>query len=980
MRIAETCQDERRALEARRKGLNGIDTIEIGKELGGPTLTVYFFGAAPEHLSPKHIAIEGGSRVTGIVAVDVQLCKMENPEHQDCARVLVNKEGDFSIYTLSITGLQGFDPIYSQFDFSFKVDCPNDLDCRQTNLCPVVPRLEPEINYLAKDYASFRQLVLDRWALIMPSWKERHVPDLGITLAEVLAYAGDYLSYYQDAVASEAYLGTARQRISVRRHARLVGYTVHEGCNSRAWICIETSSDLPELNPEDIFFITSTPGVPEEAVIQPDALRSVQDDSLLVFEPVSKAPIRLYAAHSVIYFYTWGNRQCCLAQGSTHATLQDDWDAGAPEMPPEEKERGTAARKKSVRVRKKASLTLSSIEQEGALPIKPADTEAESQYSDASKETINLEPILKLRNLKAGDILVFMEALGPRTGSPNDADREKRHAVRLTRVERDTDELNHQPVVNIWWEMEDALPFPMCLSSLGGAPECSYFEHCTIACANVILADHGRSVRGEALPGYVQVLSSTQTCSGEGRPREWTRLSGTYRPALSSGPLTFCQTLHPDAPASRMLTHDPYAATPQITLQMISLTGVWDVTLDEHHRALLLLQQDGLDLSGSYSGELGADLRVCGSIAQDWSSATFGIYQPLGPDVPLDATVFCKVEQGVLTGTMDGPKGKVPFLAKGRRTDSNWVPRSDLMRSGPRDNHFVVEVDNDSLAHLRFGNGDLGRVPEGGAGFVAAFRLGNGPEGNVSRDSITHMVLSSPIENLEITKITNPLPAKGGSAPETLPDIKLQAPSAFRRHLQRAITADDYATLAAGNPKVQRAAASLRWTGARYAVQVTIDPLGTEKADPALLEDIKHYLYRFRRIGHDLEVMPAHYVPLDLEMTICVRPEFLRAHVKTGVLNALSSARLADGSLGFFHPDNLTFGDSIYVSRLVGTAQKIDGVESVTVTKLERLYQGANRELEDGVLLIGPLEIARLDRDPSFPENGTLKLDMRGGR
>ena len=44
----------------------------------------------------------------------------------------------------------------------------------------------------------------------MPDWQERHVPDIGVALVELLAYVGDYLSYYQDAVATEAYLETAR--------------------------------------------------------------------------------------------------------------------------------------------------------------------------------------------------------------------------------------------------------------------------------------------------------------------------------------------------------------------------------------------------------------------------------------------------------------------------------------------------------------------------------------------------------------------------------------------------------------------------------------------------------------------------------------------------------------------------------------------------------------------------------------------------
>ena len=70
------------------------------------------------------------------------------------------------------------------------------------------------------------------------------MPDLGITLVEVLAYVGDYLSYYQDAVATEAYLDTARQRISVRRHARLVDYLMHEGCNARAWVCVQVAETV----------------------------------------------------------------------------------------------------------------------------------------------------------------------------------------------------------------------------------------------------------------------------------------------------------------------------------------------------------------------------------------------------------------------------------------------------------------------------------------------------------------------------------------------------------------------------------------------------------------------------------------------------------------------------------------------------------------------------------------------------------------
>jgi len=92
------------------------------------------------------------------------------------------------------------------------------------------------IDYLAKDYDSFRQLMLDQITARLPSWTERNEADIGNVIVDILAYGADNLSYYQDAVAAEAYLSTARRRISVRRHARLLDYRLHEGCAARVWL------------------------------------------------------------------------------------------------------------------------------------------------------------------------------------------------------------------------------------------------------------------------------------------------------------------------------------------------------------------------------------------------------------------------------------------------------------------------------------------------------------------------------------------------------------------------------------------------------------------------------------------------------------------------------------------------------------------------------------------------------------------------
>jgi hypothetical protein len=138
-------------------------------------------------------------------------------------------------------------------------------------------------------------------------------------------------------------------------------------------------------------------------------------------------------------------------------------------------------------------------------------------------------------------------------------------------------------------------------------------------------------------------------------------------------------------------------------------------------------------------------------------------------------------------------------------------------------------------------------------------------------------------------------------------------------------------------------------------------------------------------MGYDQLVRPAQYVPLKVALTICALPNFLRGHVEAAVLDALSNRVLPDGTRGFFHPDNLTFGDGIYVSRLLATVQAIAGVQNAMVTELERFEiseaASAGEELPtNSALLLGPFEIAQLDNDPSFPENGVLVLDVRGGR
>src|ERR1700674_2534549 len=143
-RATEVCLDPRRRAEIRARGKNGIDYLEVSEDQ--LTLTVFFLRYAPENLTKENIVIDGGVRIKGIKVVDLRFSLTDDPEEDDSVKVVVNKAGDFSTYTLKIgeadangnpTGkpLDGFDPRYSKIDFSFKAGLPSDLDCQTQAVC-----------------------------------------------------------------------------------------------------------------------------------------------------------------------------------------------------------------------------------------------------------------------------------------------------------------------------------------------------------------------------------------------------------------------------------------------------------------------------------------------------------------------------------------------------------------------------------------------------------------------------------------------------------------------------------------------------------------------------------------------------------------------------------------------------------------------------------------------------------------------------
>ncbi len=322
------------------------------------------------------------------------------------------------------------------------------------------------------------------------------------------------------------------------------------------------------------------------------------------------------------------------------------------------------------------------------------------------------------------------------------------------------------------------------------------------------------------------------------------------------------------------------------------------------------------------------------------------------------------------------PRAALPLVVLAEEGGEEWTPRRDLLGGDRFDRGFVIEVERDGRAAARFGDDTFSRRPAPGTPFTARWWTGGGTRGNVGRDVLTTVMT----DVSGVTGATNPLPAVGGTDPESLEAVRQYAPSAFLTQ-ERAVTVEDWVEVAERLPEVQRAAARFRWTGSWWTVFLTLDLFGGARLadDPRLAARLRDRLDGYRIAGYDLELRDPVDVPVELRLHVCVAPGRFRADVLRRVEEVLSNRVGGDGVLGLFHPDRFTFGQPVYASTIVAAVSAVPGVTDVRIVELHPVGVLPQGEVEAGLLPIGDLEAARLDDDPSAPERGMLHVDLEGG-
>lgn len=285
---------------------NGIDFVEIASS-DETTLRVHFLNSVPVQgmIADGFPTITGGEtiRTVSVKAINDATDWSVDADGNQLLTLVVGAPGDFSFYTLTIKS-ESVDEFFDHATFSFKALCDSDLDCEPPPPeCPVLPDNTPPIDYLAKDFLSFRKALSDFSALRYPEWQERSEADFGVMFMEALCSLADDLSYTQDRIAAEASLLTATQRRSIVRHARLVDYEPRPATAARVLLRFEVDATITSI-PVGTRVSAQTP---DAGTIQFETGTGMMDKSVY---PVSDK-------WNSIEPYFWDDSQKCLRARST---------------------------------------------------------------------------------------------------------------------------------------------------------------------------------------------------------------------------------------------------------------------------------------------------------------------------------------------------------------------------------------------------------------------------------------------------------------------------------------------------------------------------------------------------------------------------------------------------------------------------------------------------------------------------------------
>jgi hypothetical protein len=294
-----------------------------------------------------------------------------------------------------------------------------------------------------------------------------------------------------------------------------------------------------------------------------------------------------------------------------------------------------------------------------------------------------------------------------------------------------------------------------------------------------------------------------------------------------------------------------------------------------------------------------------------------------------------------------------------------WTQVQSFIESYPTSQNYMLEIGNNGVATIVFGDGILGAQLTNGAQVQVSYRTGGGSIGNIAANTLTSLGSSA----ANVTAVNNSIDFSGGTDAPTISQLQSLIPASLST-LERAVTLQDYADIILLNfTGVSQASASTSNVQVGTDVNIYVVPVASTvtpiTSNPNLLASIGSFLNIHKMVTSQYAILNAVNLPLQIAVTIYVSANASQSVVQSNVIAALN-AYFAFGT-GTISPNGTgpTFAQEILLANVYAVIDAVEGIDRFEITELNYQPQVTPRTVN-----VNPLTFNEIE---SLPNSGVFE-------
>lgn len=270
----------------------------------------------------------------------------------------------------------------------------------------------------------------------------------------------------------------------------------------------------------------------------------------------------------------------------------------------------------------------------------------------------------------------------------------------------------------------------------------------------------------------------------------------------------------------------------------------------------------------------------------------------------------------------DTPTGTETSLSV-RVNDILWKEVPSLYGRGPEERIYITRQNSQTQTTIVFGDGKTGaRLPTGQQNVRAVYRKGIGADGLLNADQLSQLMTRP----LGVKAVTNPLESVGAQDPEQLEDARANANLTIFT-LDRIVSLKDYEDFARAFAGIKKAKAIRAWCGTKQCVHLTVagvDGAAVEEGNP-VFNNLMSAIQKVSISG--VTVMIDSYTSLvfKLRARVQVDPDYIAEKVLAAVYEQLND---------HFSFEKRDFGKPVALSEVSLVISQVEGVTAVDIDDL----------------------------------------------